>query len=232
MNPLQVILVEDDPMVQEVHRQFIERIDGFKVIGMASNGIKGLELARNKQPDLAIVDIYMPYSNGLEMLKEIRTEGLPVDVIAITAASDIETIHSVLQQGAVDYIIKPFTFERIKKSFEHYRTYCLKLNEKKMLSQQELDQLLFITNKSPDIEYGTLPKGLNANTLTAIIQFISMEPDPVSAEEVAEGIGIARVTARRYLDFLEKEGKVKISIQYGGVGRPVNRYGIKEESWQ
>jgi two-component system, CitB family, response regulator DctR len=71
-----------------------------------------------------------------------------------------------------------------------------------------------------------LPKGLNANTLVKITEFISSKRSPVSAEEVAEMIGIARVTARRYLDYLEKEGKVKIHVQYGGVGRPVNRYGM------
>ncbi|MFF0653768.1 FaeA/PapI family transcriptional regulator, partial [Bacillus velezensis] len=45
-----------------------------------------------------------------------------------------------------------------------------------------------------------------------------------SAEEAAKALGIARVTARRYLDFLEKDGQIKLDIQYGGVGRPVNRY--------
>lgn len=46
----------------------------------------------------------------------------------------------------------------------------------------------------------------------------------MSAEEVAEGVGIARVTARRYLEYLEKERKVQLDVQYGGIGRPVNRY--------
>ncbi len=222
---LKVILVEDDPMVQEVHRQFIERIDGFEVAGIASNGLNGIELARDCTPDLAIVDLYMPYLGGLEMLKEIRSEGLEIDIIAITAASDMETIHHVLQQGAIDYIIKPFTFERIKKSFENYRSYKMMLNEKKNLTQQELDRLRYMKT-SETKESFLLPKGLNGNTLQKIVDFISIERDPVSAEEVAEGIGIARVTARRYLDFLEKEGQVKIHVQYGGVGRPVNRYQI------
>jgi two-component system response regulator DctR len=225
MLPLKVILVEDDPMVQEVHRQFIEKIAGFKVAGTASNGLKGMELARECTADLAIVDLYMPYLNGLEMVKEFRTEGFGIDIIAITAASDMETIHHVLQQGAIDYIIKPFTFERIKKSLENYRSYKMMLNEKKNLTQLELDQLRYM-EKGEMKESALLPKGLNGNTLQKIVDYISKERGPVSAEEVAEGIGIARVTARRYLDFLEKEGRVNIHIQYGGVGRPVNRYQI------
>lgn len=225
MFPLKVILIEDDPMVREVHRQFIDRIEGFSIIGIASNGMEGLRLVRELRPDLAIIDIYMPYMGGLEMLNELRSEDYSVDVIAITAASDIETIHRVLQQGAVDYIMKPFTFDRIKKALDNYKNYRMKLGEKEALLQEELDQILFIDNKE-ESEKETLPKGLNMNTLTKITKYISLQKEPVSSEEVAESIGMARVTARRYLDYLEKEGKVKIHIHYGGVGRPVNRYGI------
>jgi two-component system response regulator DctR len=225
MFPLKVILIEDDPMVREVHRQFIDRIEGFSIIGIASNGMEGLRLVKELKPDLAIIDLYMPYLGGLEMLRELRSEAYSIDVIAITAASDIETIHRVLQQGAVDYIMKPFTFDRIKKSLDTYKNYRVKLGEKKALIQEELDQLLFIDRKE-ESERENLPKGLNTNTLTKITSFISQENEPVSAEEVAESIGMARVTARRYLDYLEKEGKVKIHIHYGGVGRPINRYGV------
>ena len=225
MFPLKVILIEDDPMVREVHRQFIDRIEGFSIIGIASNGMEGLRLVKELKPDLAIIDLYMPYMGGLEMLRELRSEAYSIDVIAITAASDIETIHGVLQQGAVDYIMKPFTFDRIKKSLDNYKNYRVKLGEKKALLQEELDKLLFIDRKE-ESERENLPKGLNMNTLTKITSFISQENEPVSAEEVAESIGMARVTARRYLDYLEKEGKVKIHIHYGGVGRPINRYGI------
>ena len=225
MFPLKVILIEDDPMVREVHRQFIDRVEGFSIISVAANGNDGLRLIKELRPNLAIIDIYMPYMGGLEMLRELRSKPYSVDVIAITAASDIETIHGVLQQGACDYIMKPFTFERIKKSLDNYKTYRLKLGEKKALLQEELDQILFIDQKE-EYDRDNLPKGLNMNTLTKITDFLSHEKEPVSAEEVAEGIGMARVTARRYLDYLEKEGKVKIHIHYGGVGRPVNRYGV------
>jgi len=225
MFPLKVLLIEDDPMVREVHRQFIDRIEGFSITGIASNGMEGLRLVKELKPDLAIIDLYMPYMGGLEMLRELRSEAYSIDVIAITAASDIETIHGVLQQGAVDYIMKPFTFDRIKKSLDTYKNYRVKLGEKKALIQEELDQLLFI-DKKEESERENLPKGLNTNTLTKITSFISQENEPVSAEEVAESIGMARVTARRYLDYLEKEGKVKIHIHYGGVGRPINRYGV------
>ncbi|MGP3608175.1 response regulator [Anoxybacteroides rupiense] len=219
-----VLLIEDDPMVQEVNRQFIEQVPHFKVIGISSNGIQGIEMVRRLHPDLVIVDIYMPHQDGLETLQQIRTEGHAVDVIAITAASDIETVRRVLQKGAFDYIMKPFKFERLKQALENYHTFRQKLTIKTTLTQQELDGLL----QMPQIERnGGLPKGLNEITLQKIINYLQQQAIPVSAEEVAEGVGIARVTARRYLEYLEKQQKVQIDIQYGGVGRPINRYMLK-----
>ncbi|MBM7694178.1 two-component system response regulator DctR [Peribacillus deserti] len=224
MNSIKVLLIEDDPMVQEINRQYIEKVEGYLVVGHASNGEEGLQLVRKLKPELVIIDIYMPQLDGFETIKQFRQEGLPVDVMAITAASDIETIHKVLQYGAVDYILKPFKFERIKRALEQYYSFRLKLEERNDVQQHELDQLLTFNEDAIDEEL--LPKGLHHHTLNKIIEYISSEKSPVSSEEVAESIGIARVTARRYLDYLEKKGKVNITVQYGGVGRPVNRYGL------
>ncbi|GMB08746.1 two-component system response regulator DctR [Thermolongibacillus altinsuensis] len=220
-----VLLIEDDPMVQEVNRQFIEQVDRFTVIGTAGNGMEGIEMIRKLQPDLVIIDIYMPHQDGLETLQQIRTEGHTIDVIAITAASDIETVRRVLQNGAFDYIMKPFKFERLKQSLENYHAFQQKLKEKEKLTQKELDALL----QSNEIETrNKLPKGLNDITLQKIVHYLQEQTEPVSAEEVAEGVGLARVTARRYLEYLEKIQKVEIDIQYGGVGRPINRYIMKK----
>jgi two-component system response regulator DctR len=219
-----VLLIEDDPMVQEVNRQFIEQVNGFTVIGTAGNGIEGIEMIRELQPDLVIVDIYMPHQDGLETLQQIRTEGHTVDVIAITAASDMETVRRVLQNGAFDYIMKPFKFDRLKQSLENYHAFRQKLKEKEKLTQKELDALL---QPNETETRSKLPKGLNDITLQKIVHYLQKQMNPVSAEEVAEGVGIARVTARRYLEYLEKQQKVEIDIQYGGVGRPVNRYIMK-----
>ncbi|MFC0297635.1 response regulator [Geobacillus jurassicus] len=222
-----VLLIEDDPMVQEVNRQMIEQVDGFTVIGLARNGEEGLRLIDELHPDLAMVDIYMPQLDGLETVKQIRARGHEVDIIAITAASDIETVRRVLQNGAFDYIVKPFKFERLKQALENYRAFRRSLAEKESLTQVELDALRRATEQ-PAGPSSELPKGLNEVTLEKVITYLRQHRSPVSAEEVAEGVGIARVTARRYLEYLEKNGKVTLDVQYGGVGRPVNRYQLKQ----
>ena len=136
-----VLLIEDDPMVQEVNRQMIEQVDGFTIVGLAGNGEEGLRLIDELRPDLAMIDIYMPQLDGLETVKQIRARGHEVDIIAITAASDIETVRRVLQNGAFDYILKPFKFEQLKQALGNYRAFRQSRAEKESLTQAELDAL-------------------------------------------------------------------------------------------
>lgn len=223
--PINVLLIEDDPMVQEVNRMFIERVPGFKVCAVAGNGQEGAEKAASYQPDLVLLDNFMPKQNGLETLQGFRNHDTDVDVIVISAAQDKETIKTMMRLGVFDYIIKPFKFERLKQALEKYRLFKHQMTGEGSVGQQDLDQLQGVpsTIKSPSVKE-ELPKGLNQQTLQQIIQFIKDQKSPLSAEETAEGIGIARVTARRYLDYLQKSGQVQIMIEYGGIGRPINRY--------
>ena len=212
-------------MVQEVNRQFVDNVPGFHVIGLAGNGADGLKLIRELKPDLILIDVYMPEQDGLETLYKIRREAHKVDIIAITAASDMGTIRGFIQNGAFDYIVKPFKFDRIKKSLEKYRLFRNQILEKETMSQQELDEIFF---QQDEAEETALPKGLNQHTLDKVTAYLARCTDPLSAEAVAAGVGLARVTVRRYLDYLEKIGRVDMHIHYGGVGRPINQYLLKK----
>jgi two-component system response regulator DctR len=222
-----VVLIEDDPMVRDIHRQFIEKTGSFEVIGTAGNGAEGVELIRELQPDLAILDIFMPMQDGLETLQQLRTENMNIDVIVITAANDAQTIRKVLQLGAVDYIMKPFKYDRVKRALEHYRMLRGQIERSTNLTQTDLDRMLHQhQEESGGNPADDLPKGLQEQTMKQIMSYLREQQEARSAEEVAEGVGIARVTARRYLEHLEKSGVLAIDVHYGGVGRPVNRYRI------
>ncbi|OCA86957.1 response regulator [Pradoshia sp. D12] len=225
METVTVLLIEDDPMVREVNRGFIEKIEGFHVVGFAPNGKVGLEQIEILKPELVLMDIFMPEQDGLATIRKIREKAISTEVIVVTAANDQQTIREILQFGAFDYVMKPFTFERMKQALENYKAYREQFKQKEELTQDELDRLL---RSQPEqghkMKKEVLPKGLNPATMEKILLFIEEKKKPISAEEVAEGTGLARVTARRYLEHLEKQNKVEIVLQYGGIGRPINRY--------
>lgn len=223
MKGIRTIIVEDDPMVMQVNRQYIEDIGGFDIVGTAASGKEAIEVIDRLLPDLVILDIYLPDMDGISTLKELRKKNIPTDVILVTAARDVEIIQDAFRYGAVDYIIKPFKFARLKSALESYKLLHSKLSRKSAMDQEDIDSLARTNIHKTQLQ-DTLPKGLNEVTLRQVLLFLLKSTDALSAEEVAEGVGLARVTARRYLDYLEKTGKLKLEVQYGSVGRPINRY--------
>lgn len=225
-----VLLIEDDPMVREVNRQFIERVEGFTVIGMSSNGLEGITKIRELEPDLVLMDIFMPEQDGIETLRKIRKENLLVDVITVTAANDMQTIQKILHLGVYDYIMKPFTFERMQQTLKNYFRFKRMSKDVHDVTQKELDEMIHHFREGEakietDLEdIVDLPKGFNRTTLEKVLNYIKQSENGASADEVASNIGVARVTARRYLDFLEKQKLIKVDVHYGGVGRPINQY--------
>ena len=225
MSVIEVLIVEDDPMVVEINRGFITTISGFRVTGVARSGREAIEMIKELTPNLVLLDIYLPDIDGITALQEIRRLGFPTDVIIVTAAQDVDTIQKGFRYGAIDYIIKPFKFTRLKSALNCYATMHNRFKRYNQMNQTEIDSLAFGRGQQVNDD---VPKGLNEITLKQIYLYLLKESASLSAEEVADGVGLARVTARRYLDFLEKSGKVVLELQYGSVGRPVNRYKIKE----
>ncbi|CAA7601189.1 Two component system, signal transduction response regulator [Acididesulfobacillus acetoxydans] len=226
MKEIDLVLVEDDPMVMAVNEEFVTRVGGFKIVGRARSGQEAVEVLKFLRPRLAVLDIYLPDLDGLHVLKSIRQDGLPTDVIMLTAAHDVGTIQEFRRLGVMDYIIKPFKFQRIAHALSGYREYTEKMSSRSALDQGDLDRLWY-RNNVDELgwqEEGILPKGLRNITLRQILDFLAEGKKELSAEEVAEGIGLARVTARRYLEYLEKDGKVRMETRYGTVGRPLNKY--------
>ena len=88
--PLRVLVVDDDFMVARVHRRFVERVAGFEVVGEARTGSDALAAVREHRPDLVLLDIYLPDMSGLEVLRELRADADPVDVLVVSAARDLE----------------------------------------------------------------------------------------------------------------------------------------------
>ncbi|MEN8905325.1 MAG: response regulator [Clostridiales bacterium] len=219
---IHVLIVEDDPMVAHLNRKYIESIEGFKVTGEATNGEQAMVFCKKQRVDLIILDIYMPKLDGIEFLKTLRKEFILIDVILVTASKDTETIDIALKLGAIDYLIKPFEYNRLKKSLNNYLKRMEVLNSSKSIIQEDLDKLTYLSEEKLK---NTLIKGLHKNTLNMIIEFFKTnEKWEHTSEELAEKLNLSRVTIRRYMEYLESTGEIIMEIQYGTVGRPSHLY--------
>ena len=222
---IEVMIIEDDPMVREINAKFLKKIDGFILYKSVSNLTDAKKFVLEKKPDLILLDVFLPKENGIDFLKWIRSEEIAVDVILITADKTIERVQEALRYGAEDYIIKPFDFERLEEALQQFkeRHYVFKKND--VIEQEDLDKLISNTNTNISQDEDGYIKGLNKYTYNSVWNEVEKSDYKYfTAEEVAEKIGIARVTVRKYLDYMEKNGKIEMLIEYGKVGRPQHKY--------
>lgn len=219
---ISVFIVEDDPMVLEVNKSFLANLTGFTLVGEASSGEQAFHDIQALRPNLILLDMFLPDLTGMELFTKLRQERIPSDVIMITAARDISTVQEAIRYGAVDYLIKPFRIERFQKALQNYRLQTKSLSTANVLRQEDLDQ--WFGHTSEQLE---LPKGLNDITMQQIKEELQKIGGAITSEQLAQNVGMARVTVRKYLDYLAGRGKVHIDLKYGTVGRPTKYYSLK-----
>jgi response regulator of citrate/malate metabolism len=216
---IDVLVVDDDFMVARIHTGFVERIEGFRVVGTANTGAQALEAVAAEDPDLVLLDLYLPDVFGLDLITRLRAQGYDGDILAITAAREADTVRRAVRRGVVDYLLKPFGFEDLRDRLEKYAAQRSAVPET-MASQEDVDRVFARSGRST----ATLPKGLSPETADLVAASLRESTTTLSAAECAERVGISRVSARRYLEYFCTTGKAEVSLKYGATGRPERRY--------
>lgn len=220
---INVMIVEDDPMVAEINKQYLSKIAEFRLVAIVNSVAEAIQFLGKNDIQLILLDIFMPGKQGLELLSYLRKNDLESDVIIISAASDLERIKRALRYGVVDYLIKPFEFDRFNAALAAYLEQTRLIDKQDSVSQQELDYLLLHREEAVIAE--ELPKGLTKDTLKQIWDAVQeLKRGPFSTDEVANVVGISKVSARKYLNFLKDLGILEVKVIYGTIGRPVYQH--------
>lgn len=217
-----VLIVEDDPMVAMINNQYVSRNKNFHVASICKNGQEALDYLEEHSVDLIILDLYMPKLNGFDTLRQIRKQQIPLDVIMVTAANDRHSLEEALHLGVIDYLIKPFTFDRFQIALEKFISKHDALNHFDTLTQKNVD---FIIEHSLKKNESLLPKGIQEKTLKLILHHLNNHPEVwVTGEDIAKETKLTSVTVRRYMNYLVESGKISGEMNYETGGRPCMRY--------
>ena len=223
---IRIIVVEDDPMVAQLNAAYLSRLEGFRVTGIFSNGQEALSYLKENPVELAVIDVYMPLCSGIELLRRLRSDRIPTAVILVTAANEMPVVEEALLLGIEDYIIKPFSYDRLRESVLRFldKTSLVQASEK--VSQDMVDRLLGNQPRKPSER--VLPKGLNAKTLESIRAVLDRDPGGNhTCESISAASGLSRVTVRHYLNYLIDIGVLTSAIDYETGGRPRVLYRVK-----
>ncbi|HEY8914473.1 response regulator [Lacisediminihabitans sp.] len=214
---IRVLIVDDDFHVAKLHVAYVNAIPGFTALPPVSGGEEAIRVVRAMQPELVLLDIYLPDVNGLDVLR-----GLDVDVFVISAASDVASVQKALRRGALSYLIKPFRAEFLEQRLRAYARYRSVLAAGHTLDQEAVERALRILH--PGESGAGKPR---AATEAAVLEILRRTSVPTAASEVASEVGISRATAQRYLSSLVYEGAATVQLRYGSTGRPEHRYSVR-----
>jgi two-component system, NarL family, nitrate/nitrite response regulator NarL len=106
MKQYKVVIADDHPLAREGIRSVLEFDDSFFIIGEAADGHEAIELCKELQPDLLLLDINMPRLNGLEAVRKIRMGYPHIHVVMLTVSDDVKDLFTAIQFGAQGYLLK------------------------------------------------------------------------------------------------------------------------------
>lgn len=219
-----VLLVDDEALTLDLHREYVERLDGFRVVAECSSARAALRALLDspvaEEIDLVLLDMTMPDASGLDVLRHVRARARDVDVIAITSVRDADVVRQVVGLGALQYLVKPFTFADFQERMSQYARYRERASKTTgAATQAEIDAMLGALHPIT----APVPKGLAPETLERVSSRLQAA-SALSAREAAEALGMSRVAARRYLEHLADAGRADRAQRYGTPGRPEAEY--------
>ncbi len=226
---IDVLIVEDESGIAELHAQFLRQTVRFKPVGIASNLAMARTMIKVQKPQLIILDNYLPDGRGTDLLREIvaNKTSNKADVILVTASSEMETVKEAMHCGCFDYILKPVAYDRLQETLNRYLKFNSAINAFDNISQRHVDDLFNI--QARDKTTGTLPKGIGELTLDKIkLLFTQNVGVKYTAETLGMEVGISKTTARRYLEYCTASGFLTAENEHGRVGRPERVY-VKPE---
>jgi len=217
---ISVLVVDDDFRVARIHSAFVDRVKGFRTVGVAHSGAEALTAVQKLAPDLILLDLYLPDVFGLDLINQLRVAGVEGDIIVISAANEFETVERALKLGVANYLLTPFTLDDLTGRLDEYQTQRRRRRPRAVDDQTEVDRIFGRGGSGPN----QLPKGLSPETAELVIATLGELDHEISAQECADAVGISRVSARRYLEHFATLGRVQVSLRYGSPGRPERRY--------
>jgi response regulator of citrate/malate metabolism len=218
---IRTLVVDDDYHVARLHAASVAGTNGFACVGEAHTAAEARDRVRQLQPDLMLLDIYLPDEDGLSLLRSLHASHAAPDTIVITAARDLPTVRSAMNIGAVYYLVKPFGIAQLRDQLQAYRRWRQQIARTDEADQATVDNLYALRHGTavsrPD------PHTL-APTMRHVLAAIRTAPRPLAAADVANQLGVSRPTAQRYLTELERRGAIELLLQYGTTGRPIHLY--------
>lgn len=206
------LIIEDDRQVAEVTRGFVDRHPEFSVVGVVGTAAGAVGAIASLHVELVLLDMQLPDGLGLDVLRAVRARGYRGEVVALTAARDVDTVREARRLGIRHYLVKPFTMKTLHERMDEVAATLRHSANAQELDQGSVDKLM--TGAVP-VRSEREPK-----TLALVADVLEKRTEGASAAVIGEELGLSRVSARRHLERLVEDGRASVTPAYGKAGRP------------
>ena len=208
---IKILMIDDDEQILFALRAVFE-FQGWPSLS-AQDVPTGLELFRREHPDLVLIDYHLPRINGIKGVQMIRELDAEVPIIVFTIDESQEVANRFIEAGASDFALKPIKVPDIISR--------IRLHIRLMDSNRRLK------NKAHTPEAPTV-KGIGTATLELIEGAFLDKEEFLTVETISQRTGLAYQTTYRYLQHMVAQGQVEVSQSYGKVGRPKQKFRLKQ----
>jgi NarL family two-component system response regulator LiaR len=105
-SPIRLLVVDDHRHIHEVISKVLEKVSDITIVGQAANGEEALKLCKDTQPDLVLMDVVMPFMDGMQATEILRTKYPDLKILVLSSFHDHHSVHQLLRSGAVGYVTK------------------------------------------------------------------------------------------------------------------------------
>jgi DNA-binding NarL/FixJ family response regulator len=192
---IRVVLADDQRIVREGLATLLGLLDGVTVVGTASDGDEVLELATGLRPDVVLMDLRMPRSDGVEATRRLRDLDQNIKVLMLTTYADDRSVIDALRAGARGYLTKDAGAEEIHRALDHV------MRGGALIDPAVQHHLLDAIAAGPDNTEPVVPDMSDGLTLREA-EVLTLIAEGLSNSEIAERMGVAEMTVKSHINHL------------------------------
>jgi two-component system, NarL family, response regulator DegU len=202
---IRVLIADDHELIREGLKKLISFEEDLKLVGEAYDGERALEILKNNEVDVILLDFNMPKLNGIEVMKILREEGQAIKVIMLTIENDKRTIHNAIEIGADGYMLKDSSGKEIVNAIR------IVFSGEKYIDKS-LVSLLFSEIKKKDKTVQSIIDTLSKREMEILIKISK----GLSNKEIGQELYISEKTVKNYISSLFRkintDDRVKATI--------------------
>jgi len=185
--PIRILITDDHAVVREGLRTLISTEPGMEVVGEAEDGVEAVQKACQLKPDVILLDMLMPRMDGLEAIKEIKHKCPEAHILVLTSFSDDEMVFPAIKAGALGYLLKNTTPERLLQAIRDVH------QGKPSMSSDIAKKLMLELQRTPDLPPTEEPLTVRE------MEVLRLVAQGLTNQEIAENLVIGVGTVRTHV---------------------------------